>query len=483
MLNSLRSRLLFYSGLLLSALMLLLGWAVVKLYYSSQLNELREQMRLHSHSILAVAEYQEPNHQHSDGRVVFPAAMAEPLLNSPDSGFYAQLVDQNNRVIWASRSAQRYPVLGQQTAPLGEWRYSTATRTKQDVSESQINETLFVARFGIQWQPNVVTNLVLMRDMGPLLLRVEGLKHRLWVILSLLSAMLIGIQLLVLKWGMQPLKQLAVDLHALQQGKQAHLLGRYPAELKPLIANLNHVLETERNQRERYRNTLSDLSHSLKTPLTVANGVVEKLQPKQPIAVQEKTELTQQLSRMSQIIQYQLQRSMLGGQSLAFSAVPVRPVIEAVSDALRKVYADKPVDIRHVFVDACEFIGDENDLMEITGNLMDNACKYGAGQVRVTTQHCKPKTNTTLEDGRWQLIVEDNGQGIQAEQLHTVLQRGVRLDTLGEQANVHGQGLGLALVKDIVVALGAQISVTRSDLGGCRFAVTFPNTALVKADA
>ena len=476
MLNSLRSRLLFFSGILLSALMLLLGWAVAKLYYSSQLDELREQLRLHSHSILAVADYH-------DGAVHFPNALAEPLLNQAGSGLYAQLVDQKNHIVWSSVSAQGYPVLGQQNAPLGDWRYSTASRVLPDINNKNKNqsETLFVARYGVQWQSDVVLNLVLMQDMTPLLNKVAGLKQRLWVLLSALSLLLIGIQLLVLKWGLQPLKQLAIDLKALQQGKQAHMQGQYPAELKPLIANLNHVLETERHQRERYRNTVADLSHSLKTPLTVATGVVETLFNKQQATAHDIQDLSQQLQRMSQIIQYQLQRSLLGGQSLVFNAVSVSSIVDAVSDALRKVYVDKAVSIETIYHHPCEFIGDENDLMEIVGNLMDNACKYGAGQVRVSTQKAPTHTDVvratnTSGNTCWTLIVEDNGGGLQAEQLHAALQRGVRLDTLTDADQVTGQGLGLALVKDIALSLNAQLSVTRSELGGCRFAVDFPAT-------
>jgi two-component system sensor histidine kinase PhoQ len=129
--------------------------------------------------------------------------------------------------------------------------------------------------------------------------------------------------------------------------------------------------------------------------------------------------------------------------------------------ALTKVYGHVPVTISLSGRDV-DFFGDENDLMEIAGNLLDNACKYGAGLVKVTvTEHASG----------WQLMVEDNGPGIVTEQRQRILQRGVRLDSM-----VSGQGIGLALVSDLVSQHNGSISITDSELGGACFTVILPGS-------
>jgi len=455
MLNSLRGRLLILSAILLCGLMLLMGWLLTKFYYGSQISHMRDQLRLHSHSILAVADYRH-------GELKLPAVLADALFNQPDSGLYAQLVDAKNQKVWASVSAKELSSLGQDWAPAGEWRYSSASRT----INGEVHR-LFVARFGVQWGiPSTKTqapewNLILMEDMNPLFERVESYKKRIWVVLFVLSFLLVAIQLLVLKWGLRPLNLIAEDLTELQKGKQKNLTGIYPKELVPLTSNLNRLITTERNQRERYRNTLADLSHSLKTPLTVVSGIID--QPN--ITEKDKSELAEQIQRMTQTIQYQLQRSMMGGQSMATQKLEVSPMVRSVVNALSKVYADSGLMVTTELAPDCYFYGDENDLLEVVGNLMDNACKYGHGRVAVRTQN--------LNQG-WSLIVEDDGPGIEQNMLQEILKRGVRLDSLTSDAQT-GQGLGLALVKDIVEAIDAKLSVDRSELGGCRFTVTFKN--------
>lgn len=452
MLNSLRSRLFVFTSLVMTFLMLGTGTLIAQYLESAQMSSMQEQMRLHSHSLLAVTEIQ-------NQKPVLPTHLLDQRFNREGSGLYAQLIDSNLNKEWSSVSAKGLPVLGGEWSPVGEWRYSVATKGEQ---------SLFVARFGVSWgqQGNGQEsdwNLVVMQDMAAVIENVQALENRVWFILFITTLVLLAAQALVMRWGLMPLRKVSDDLLALQIGRHVNLEGKYPKELQPLTSNLNRLLDAERGQRERYRNTLSDLSHSLKTPLSVMNGLLNKEQ----LNLEDKQDIQQQIDRMNQIVKYQLQRSVSSGKVIGSKPIAVAPVIRSIVNAMQKVYRDKTLSISMELDDACIFTGDENDLMELIGNIIDNACKYTHNSVKVTC-----RVQTVSEDiCNWHLYVDDNGPGLKQSELATILKRGVRLDTLADQNP--GQGLGLALVKDIVDTYGIRLGLTKSQLGGSCFQLDF----------
>jgi len=164
---------------------------------------------------------------------------------------------------------------------------------------------------------------------------------------------------------------------------------------------------------------------------------------------------------MSERIRFQLQRAVSQAQSFSLQKVAVKPVAESLLGVMKKVYADKQLTLQLVADDDVFFLGDDNDLTEIIGNLLDNACKYGHRQVLISAH------NTS---SGWQLCVEDDGPGVAEEQHEHILQRGVRLDTM-----TAGQGLGLALVSDILALYDARLGIRESLLGGACFILEFEN--------
>ena len=201
-------------------------------------------------------------------------------------------------------------------------------------------------------------------------------------------------------------------------------------------------MESER--RERSRNTLSDLAHSLKTPLAVIRSSDSE-------APGSATLVGEQADRMEQIVSYQLQRASGSAHNL-LRMVAVAPVAARLRDTLVKVYAEKQQSININISDDCRFRGDERDLLELLGNLMDNACKYGATRVRVTGEGAGEQLT---------LAVEDDGDGIDTALAEAVLERGARADSLRE-----GQGIGLAVAADIARSYGGRIGIAKSELGG-----------------
>lgn len=267
-------------------------------------------------------------------------------------------------------------------------------------------------------------------------------------------------QYYIMRWGLRPLDLLANDLKRIEAGDAERLEGRYPVEVQDVTSGLNRLLETERRQRERYRNTLGDLAHSLKTPLAVIRGAGIEPQDEQ----EYRQQVEEQALRMQQIVQYQLARAVKSqGQNLA-RAIPVQPVVERLLGVMAKVYADTPREVFKQLEPGIGFSGDERDLMELLGNLIDNAYKYGFRRVGVMGR---------LEGDELILEISDDGSGVAPEQRQVILERGARLDT-----QQPGQGIGLAVAVDIISSYDGALEVQESRWQGACFRLTLPGAPL-----
>jgi two-component system sensor histidine kinase PhoQ len=224
-----------------------------------------------------------------------------------------------------------------------------------------------------------------------------------------------------------------------------------------VAGNLNALLLGERRRVSRYRDTLGNLAHSLKTPLAVMRS---------SLPLESPGPLGAEIERMRGIIEHQLKRAAASGGALLGSApVEVAAVAAELRLALLKVYAGKDLALELALAPGAQFIGDRGDLTELLGNLLDNACKWCNSRVRLSgggDASAGPRE-------RLQLLVEDDGPGISAADRARVLERGVRADE-----KVPGHGLGLAMVQDTVELYGGRLEVDASPLGGARFTVRLP---------
>ena len=227
------------------------------------------------------------------------------------------------------------------------------------------------------------------------------------------------------------------------------------------------MLQAERERAERYRNTLGNLAHSLKTPLSVLRALLGG-----PPAPEKQGEMAEQVDRMQDIVQHQLRRATTGSLAPGVAWTPVLPVLDDVLGALRKVYVGRGLKLSSLGEGgglpnpelACPM--DRGDLLELVGNLADNACKFARARVDVSL--------AAWSEPGWRrpgvrLCVDDDGPSIEPAQRERILQRGVRLDE-----RVAGQGIGLAMVADIVSVHGGSVAVEVSPLGGARFVVRLP---------
>jgi len=287
-------------------------------------------------------------------------------------------------------------------------------------------------------------------------------RRRMVLWFSVLMLLLLATLAVLLRAVLAPVRRLEREIHEVEAGRNEVLGGGYPRELSGVARHLNALLIGQRKRLARYRDTLGNLAHSLKTPLAVMrsalSGTGEGALPTEAIGVE--------IDRMSGIIEHQLKRAAAsGGALLGQAPVAVAPLAADLRAALLKVYGGKDLSLELAIQPDGQFIGDRADLMEMLGNLLENACKWCRARVRLTAAldpAAAAEENLTL-------TVEDDGPGISAQNRARVLERGVRADE-----TVPGHGLGLAMVRETVDLYGGSIAVDTSPLGGARFIVRLP---------
>jgi two-component system sensor histidine kinase PhoQ len=395
-----------------------------------------------------------------NGEFYFLEDLREPRFSQLNSGLYGFISMAGLGELWRSDSALTFdlenPQFLRKSIDVGEAQFSKAASVEQ--------EEYFILSYGILWEDGISKyNFTVVESATPYYSEISNFRKSLWSWLGGVAVLLLLMQAFLMRWGLLPLHRMARDLKQIESGDKNQLAENYPKELQGVTNNLNMLIETERKQQDRYRTTLGDLAHSLKTPLAVIAGIMQSLSRKPADVDKQLDAVNEQLTRMNQIVSYQLQRAVQsnGGLSLA-RQVQVQPLINKVTDALVKVYLDKGVKVHAQLDSDAVFFGDERDFLEVLGNILDNAFKYCDGQVAVTA------SSLVGSDRGLQITIEDDGPGISSEKREYVLQRGARADTLAQ-----GQGIGLAVVTDIVASYGGAIEVNKSDLGGARVSLQF----------
>ncbi|MFI3189210.1 hypothetical protein BCS42_10810 [Crenothrix sp. D3] len=308
-------------------------------------------------------------------------------------------------------------------------------------------------------QPN---NYILTVSEGDLFAstQVDKLNESLQESMTVLGLALLVIRFLVLRSGLKPLRSIVKDLEAIDEGKKELLNGQYPTELQGIVSNLNAFITHERVRLERHRNHLADLAHSLKTPLAILRGCTENFEG-------QKSTVNEQITRMDEIITYQLQRASVKVEHTVIKHIDVCTIIEKIHVSLSKVYLDKAIKFDILIPDHCFIYCEEGDLYEIVGNLMDNACKWCHHRVKVSIElnPRKDRRNYSLL-----LHIEDDGAGIPVGKFNQILKRGTRVDE-----NIHGHGIGVSVVNEIINLLGGKLDGGRSKvLDGMHWRIYLP---------
>ncbi len=439
--RSLRARLLLVSAVVLAGFLGLTGLALDRAFSTSAESALRERLQGHLYALLAAADLNDRQ------RLELPIELPEPRFNLIGSGLMAEVRDAAGATVWRSRSALGTELPGVAAGAPGERVY---TPLGGGTSPARLMLS-FATRWESGARPARVYVFHVVERLDELQAQIRQFRRGLFGWLAAATVLLLGVQALILRWGLAPLRRVAQDLSEMEAGRARTLSGHYPAELQPLVDNLNALLANTRAHLQRYRDTLGNLAHSLKTPLAVLRGSVEGRAP-----VEELRAVAQeQLQNMNEIIEYQLQRAAAAGRTALSAPLPVDPTARKVIAALKKVYAAKSLNVDIMIASDVKFRGDEGDLVEILGNILDNAFKWARTRVRVTAR------NAPDAPARFMLCVEDDGPGIPDDQVRRVRARGARADTA-----TPGHGLGLAVVQEFAELYGGELVISRSPLGG-----------------
>lgn len=437
---SIRARLLLGAALVLVAFMAGAGLAVQRAHADSVRDAHFARLQSTVYLLLARAELDDA------GALVMPAGFAEPRLALPQSGLYASILQVARNEEWRSPSSVGVaPPFRREGVRTGEWR--------REALPGGPNGYLAVS-YGVNWaagQSEAPLVLSVVEDRAGFEREIAVFARTLWTWLGGAGVLLLLAQILLLRWALAPLARVAAEIRRIEGGEQQRIEGRYPTEIAPLTDNLNTLIQQERVRQGRYKEALSFLAHSLKTPLAVLRNALASPQ-ELPAAVQ------QQVARMDDIVQHQLGRARAGGATRFAPPVLLAPVLDRIRDALGKVYADKDVAIATACAPDLTWRIDEGDLFEILGNTMDNAAKWARSRVAV---------RASREDGRLLLRIEDDGPGF--SDTESVLQIHVRGDE-----RVPGHGVGLAVVNELVASHHGELKLARGALGGALVEIALP---------
>ena len=301
--------------------------------------------------------------------------------------------------------------------------------------------------------------LLVAGDTEPMLADIRDFRNSVIRWLGGLAVLLaVGIALLM-RWGIRPLRQVRDDLRKIREGDIRHLEGDYPSEIEPLVDDLNALIDSNREIVERARMHVGNLAHALKTPLAVLQNETESAAG--PLAAK----VAEQTGIMRSQVAHHLNRAQIAAQTNVLGVVtPIEPAISALARVMKKVHDDRHIAIDVDIAPDLRFRGEKQDLEEMAGNLLDNACKWSASRVRVRARRADGERRHFVT-----LAFDDDGPGLPPEAREEALSRGKRLDETKP-----GSGLGLSIVAELARVYGGGLSLESSDLGGLKARLTLP---------
>jgi two-component system, OmpR family, sensor histidine kinase PhoQ len=443
---SLSKRLLFAVTVVLTAFLGTSAFSLNNAFLASADAAQQKRLKNYVYTLLTAADLDD------SGLLTMHDELAEPLFSTPNSGLYAQIIS-GRQIVWQSASTLgRFIALPEHPGP---------SKEILSIVELESGIKLLNLAFGVVWENDdgneYEFTINVSEDLNAITRQKEQFQRNLWYWLGGTGIILLFAQALILRWGLRPLNEVAIELNAIESGDRNRLSSDYPSELNQLTQNINTLLDHEQSRRERYKNSLADLAHSLKTPLAVFRGELES----SPDLADIKQTGHEQLDRIASLVDYQLQRAATEGKSSLLAPVSLGEIIHKILDSLNKVYQSKNIrcqfDIqRDAFIHA-----DTGDMYELLGNLLENAYKYCNKQVHVTV---------ISQLDIIEIRIEDDGNGIPEHAQQDIIKRGKRIDT-----QVEGQGIGLAIVSDIIEAYQGEIALKTSKLGGANFVIQLPN--------
>jgi signal transduction histidine kinase len=439
--RSLTKRIISLSIIWIAVALLVTGYLLHHLY--------REHIQEHydAHVFMHVEELIAAVHTDAEGQVRLHREPSDPRFHRPNSGWYWEVLSGDQSLIKSSS------LEGQQLDLAGVVPDEThgVHLVYGPRGEKLRAHVVHVAR------PNAPGSLTFVATAPQYQISddVQDFSTHVLVSFLALGTFLSATVVMQVRVALKPLRAIRNGISDIKAGSTDRLSQDFPADVQPLVDELNYLLDHNQMLLKRARNQLGDLAHALKNPLTVIRNEARGLGNHAGQLILEQTHL------MSGNIDHYLSRARMYGQKDAIGfRTSVRSVIQDVAFAVGHIYKERGIDLRLLCVEDKTFRGEAQDLEEMAGNLLDNACKWARSTVSV---------NCTGQEDKLRLMIEDDGPGIDEKHHEDVVRRGHRLD---EAQPGHGQGLGI--VADIAKLYGGSLELGRSELGGLKAILTLP---------
>jgi len=375
------------------------------------------------------------------------ASLPDEQLNNFNASLFAEVIGNDRRQLWKSNSTI-HPLPETEIRPINDWQFEKV--------EADNGVELLRVQYVIAWElangeelPFIVHVAENVEDLTSQLRRFDRV---LWLALLGVAPILPLVQFIMLRLSLKPLRDIGQEVDDIESGHRDALSESVPEELRPLTSGLNALLSAERERHAQYRNLLGDLSHNLKTPLSVLQNIADSDGDNAQTIVQQ-TEL------MKSTLEQYAKRATIKSPRYLSPTIPVKPYIIRITQSLKKLFDSPSPQFDIQLSEDFTVRMDESDLLEIIGNLLENSCKYGAGKILITE---------TPEQAL--LTISDDGPGWPDGNLQDFMQRGVRADT-----RTHGQGIGLAVSDQIMRAYGGKLELSRGQHGGATVNLHFMN--------
>ncbi len=401
---------------------------------------------------------------HTGTELGTPGDIGEPLFQRQHSGWYWQIkpLDEPGGARKVSNSLATFEL----PSPFLQWVAPDAQDIRWINAGGPLGQRLRVAETIERLGDEVTGRRYSIVVAGPIdwpETRVSEFRTKLAMALALAGLGLVLMTLFQVRFGLSPLRAIERDLGRVRAGEAQKLEGRLPVEIQPLQQELNALITSNQEIVDRARTQVGNLAHALKTPLAVITNEADE--DKSSFAAK----VAQQASLMRDQVNLYLDRARMAAQVGTIGKVTeVAPLIEPLQRALERIYRDKGVAIAVECPDGAKFQGEKQDLEEMLGNLLDNACKWSKGRVYLTV--AAPEAPARAGSRRLAVTVEDDGPGLSDEQRSKIGKRGMRLDE-----SKPGTGLGLSIVADLAQSYRGHLQLSMSPHGGLAVTLDLPS--------
>ncbi|MGK7062751.1 sensor histidine kinase [Bradyrhizobium sp. 1050_B9_N1_2] len=449
--NSLRLRLVAGGIVAIMIALAIAGGALVVVFERHVSRTLAQDLDVHLKQLLANIDVD------PQGKLVLTHALVDPRFADPLSGLYWQVGDDHGQSLRSRSLWDSVIELPADRLSLGE--------THQHEASGPGGQRVLVAERAITLSADgkpVTVRFAVAEDLARVSEASSAFAKDLSIALVLLGCVLALATWIQVGVGLRPLVALRCGVADIRAGRTRYLPSSVPTEVRPLVEEVNALIDGQEHEIERSRGRAADLAHGLKTPLAALAADASRLRERGERDIARDIEAVGEA--MGRHVDRELARARVRGRARGGSATSatVKPLVGSIVATLSRTPEGAKVRFENrVANDLCVSL-DRSDLAEVLGNLIENAARHAAGCVRITTDENRPS-----------LVVEDDGDGIEPAQLLRVLERGTRLDERG------GAGLGLAIVQDVLDAYEWELELSKSRLGGLKATIA-PRSAVPK---